>query len=317
VLYQLRDHADRLLRIAEDADVQALALTTSPLGPPGAPDPLRLDVCHGQLDLASAEALARHGAGFEMLNVLNRSGCARARLLPAPSGYPPMNFGWRDYFRGAAVLGARAEHRVYVAQVFHSSVSDEIRFSLATPLFHDGVWVGVLAAGINVGTQWALPAINGVSTDDRLTVLIGPYDGTRAAVTEVTGLAASEYAILAHPALEAGAMKLVAPDCVQKINDAFGPSAPPGSQFELPSRPPIPILDYQDPFLAGHWLGASAPVGGTGYVVLVQTREDTALRTTAVLLNRLIRAFLVLGAVALLTFISFAVWAVRHDAARG
>jgi hypothetical protein len=35
-----------------------------------------------------------------------------------------------------------------------------------------------------------------------------------------------------------------------------------------------------DPLLGGRWLAAFAPVGATGYVVLVQTRESEAIRTS-------------------------------------
>jgi hypothetical protein len=49
-------------------------------------------------------------------------------------------------------------------------------------------------------------------------------------------------------------------------------------QFDLATALPFQRDDYRDPLLGGHWLAAFAPVGATGYVVLVQTRDAVAIR---------------------------------------
>jgi hypothetical protein len=61
---------------------------------------------------------------------------------------------------------------------------------------------------------------------------------------------------------------------------AFGLVVTPGEQFSSSWTPPLLTSDYHDPLLdpTQPALAAFAPVGRTGYVVVVQTSQDAARR---------------------------------------
>jgi len=112
------------------------------------------------------------------------------------------------------------------------------------------------------------------STADRsiTSALIGPRGPDR----DTPSLAAnSDYTFLVHPGLPEGRERTVARPFSSMLRETFGASAPPGNQFALRYVPPVKLSDYRDavPGFPGLWLAAFAPVGNTGFVVLVQTRR--------------------------------------------
>ena len=58
-------------------------------------------------------------------------------------------------------------------------------------------------------------------------------------------------------------------------SETIARTAPPGEQFALDYVAPLKVKHYEDPIpgFEGPWLAALAPVGRTGFVVLVETRE--------------------------------------------
>jgi hypothetical protein len=321
VLYQLRDHGDALLKMAADPAVQGLALTRSPEGPPLSPD-APIDPtdheCAQQVALADPNVLKKWGS-FDILNILNPRGCARARPRATPPGYEMRSFAGRDYFLGAARYGKLGQRRVYVAHSCVSAFVPELRFSLSTPLFQDKRWVGNLVAGITVGSTLALPAVEFAQTQDRMTVLLAPFDREGGPGEEGYQ---PRYAFLFHPRLQRGAQEILGDAYAERLRKELGPGTSPERQFELPSTEPLQEGQYRDTVVdkdtgvadPSVWLSAFAPVGNTGYVVLVQTREDAAIRPSAVLIHRLVIGFIALGGLALLLFVALAVWASRRDA---
>lgn len=318
VMYHLRDEAAELRKHAENADVIALALSTTPYGPtrppPLEPWPANYNPCDEQLEVSDSDVLTRVRGGFDMLNVLDTRGCGRARIGLPPPGYEKMYFGWRDYYQGAKSFGQRSLRSVYVGKLFRSYVTAEIRYSMSTPLFDDRAqWVGVLAAGVTVDTTSTLPAIRRVQTDNRMTALLGRYESDR----DPMQLAGSdEYVVLAHPLLERGAERLIPSEYGHVLRERFGDPNVAVDQFALSTSEPMQIDGYTDPLTSGRWLAAFAPVGGTGYVILVQTREDAAVSPSAVLLRQLAYWFVGLGSLGLVIFGAFAAWIVRRGRER-
>jgi hypothetical protein len=84
---------------------------------------------------------------------------------------------------------------------------------------------------------------------------------------------------LAHPGLPDGQEYRVNSAISGNLVRTFGASAPPGEQFTLEYVAPVKVADYEDavPGFEGKWLAAFAPVGKTGFVVLVQTRRSATL----------------------------------------
>jgi eukaryotic-like serine/threonine-protein kinase len=89
---------------------------------------------------------------------------------------------------------------------------------------------------------------------------------------------APDFTFLVHPAMDRGAEYSLGTPRPSQLRNAFGLSAPPGQQFALQYTPALRLPSYHDPVpgFEGEWLTAMAPVGRTGFVVLVQTRKDVA-----------------------------------------
>ncbi|MEO8905771.1 MAG: serine/threonine protein kinase [Polyangiaceae bacterium] len=198
----------------------------------------------------------------------------RARLGLSP------DYAWRDYFRGAQALAARGLASTYVSPAFKSEPDHLYKFAISTPVYSsDGkrTWLGVLVAA--VASQANLGSL--ILKDTRsAAVLVAPRGQERTdAPPELPFL------ILRHPAYsEYGhAVEMDGPEfrlLAQKSEQASLRV----ERWGLPRRDLASNEDYRDPAAArfpayaGSWLAGFAPVGNTGFVVVVQTRESDALK---------------------------------------
>ena len=73
---------------------------------------------------------------------------------------------------------------------------------------------------------------------------------------------------------------MLPPPLSARLANAFRPPAN-ARQLELVTALPFTRGGYEDPLLGDRWLAAFAPVGATGYVVLVQTRDAAAIRPSS------------------------------------
>jgi hypothetical protein len=218
---------------------------------------------------------------FATMVALDSSGCTRARLA---DDHPSLEFIQRrfdlnDYFEEAKPGAEQPPRRTWVRKAYRSSVSQLIKFAVSTPLF-DGAssaspppFIGVLSASLTVASTLELPRMRRGNDLEQLTVVLGPFEG-RTSDQQRTDYRA--FTFLAHPKLARGAKVTLAEPLATQLSHAF--ERPAVTQFELPSAEPFTREDYRDPLLGDRWLAAFAPVGGTGYVVLVQTREAVAVR---------------------------------------
>jgi serine/threonine-protein kinase len=294
VLYQLREYADAIERAAQDPDVKAL-VGGARAGALPAGAALNDNPCaHNALE--DPAPLRHHAKRFSTIVALNSHGCARARIAeePPPPDYAQRSFDWRDYFGGARADAVRGSRRAHVREAYSSSVSQMMKFAVSAPLFEAGQWVGVVTGSITVASTLEIPRTTRSTTSAQTTVLLGPLEPERA---ELSGQSARQFTFLAHPSLERGEKRTLDRELGADLEHAFKTAESRG-QFELETVPPLQRADYVDPLLGDRWLAAFAPVGGTGYVVLVQTREAAATRPNELLTR------LALG----LTFISGAIW---------
>jgi hypothetical protein len=114
-------------------------------------------------------------------------------------------------------------------------------------------------------------------TSERMTVLIGPFEGeNRGARPPRAG--PPEFTLLAHAQLPRGGKVTIDEATAIELTREFRTPDSHARQFELSTALPLQRRDYVDPLLGDRWLAAFAPVGATGYLVLVQTRDAVAIR---------------------------------------
>lgn len=304
ILYQLRDYGDRVERVAAGPFARK-ALARAPGSGLPAPE-LRSDVESG---------------GFESATIFGTDGIARARWPAPPPGYFEKSFAWRAYFQGARALGEGGRKGAYVARAFQSEADGSVRFVVSAPIVDgNGLWLGVVI--VSIATDRALGKIR--LTDSRGTrrdtVLLGPRDNER---TTADAPLPDMLVVLAHPDLPHGSEIPVPSALAAKLRAAFGPAPPIGEQFRLMDVPSLTVEDHCDPVANPchcepgcgeplRMLAGFAPVGGTGFVVAVQTSSSDASAPSRSVASRLaLRVGVPLGA-GLSLLLAFAIAATRR-----
>jgi hypothetical protein len=252
---QLREYAERISLTARDPALVRL-LNDGPIADPTA-------------------AIGAHGSGFDTVALLSNAGYILAEWPAADRVAYERSFAFRDYFQGARYL---AEHRLpgaYVARAFRSETKNRLVFAFSAPVLDvQGTAVGVLTGTLNAKSVFGTMQMEDSTGDRHITsALIGPRGPDRNTAALPPN---SDFTFLVHPGLPEGQEHAVARPFSTKLQATFGASAPPGKQFALRYVPPVKMSDYRDavPGFSGSWLAAFAPVGNTGFVVLVQTRRD-------------------------------------------
>jgi hypothetical protein len=243
-------------------------------------------LARGQL-VDRAPQLSRLVPGFDSVFVEANDG----RLLAqGPEPVPHIlgrRYEFRDYFVGAQKLGEAGAPGVYVGRAFRSESYNRLEFALSVPVMRGGEQLGVLAATLN-----ARDAFGAVRIQEELagsgrvtTALLGPRGNDRGA--RPYSPFDADFTFLVHPGLGRGAEHALRVPSPSQLRAAFGPPAPPGEQFALQYLPPLKIAGYRDPIpgFAGPSLAAFAPVGKTGFVVLVETPQVAILPGPALLIR--------------------------------
>jgi hypothetical protein len=312
VLYQLREYADTIERAAADPALRQL--TRGPLRQPSPPPGPGLDPCRTQTEQEDPAPLAPYAEKFSSIAVFDAEGCSRARISdPTPPEYIRTSYSWRDYFAQSVEDAARPARTTHVRKAYRSTISLLIKFAVSTPLFEQGEWIGVVAGSMTAASTLELPRMKRNETKDQMTVLIGPFEGER---LSRHGASASvpEYTLLVHPNLGVGQKVTLDVASSELLERAF--RVPVGTrQFELGTAMPLQRADYVDPLLGERWLAAFAPVGATGYVVLVQTRDAVAIRPSSGLSRIALGSAFGSGSLVLL-WGCFFLWRRRRERAR-
>jgi eukaryotic-like serine/threonine-protein kinase len=261
ILNELRERRDQVRRAAD-----YISQTTSPIASGCA---------------VPAEELIGFLSGFDGMTLFRTDGYAVARW-PEPVLGLPLPFTFRDYFRGASALGRAGTSGVYVAPAYRAEGrqgSAPAQFALSAPVFQgDGTFCAVLLAGRSTASALGSVVLDDALRSGRLTAVLGPrgVDRRDRSVDANRG----RFMMLVHPRLSLGQERELPRAQAQLLARAYGTGRAPGAQFEDVDMPVLEIADYRDPTdpARGRWLAAFAPVGGTGYVVLVQSRYQDALR---------------------------------------
>lgn len=241
---------------------------------------------------------------FDSVFLFDASGTGRARVPEGSGKVIGEPWSWRDYFHGAAALGAQGLREIYVSRAYRSRESGTARFSLAAPIYDDdGKWLGVLQAAIETDAMFG--RLDARSGDPRGSVVTVVGRGDREGPADVLP---DDWLVLLHDNVAHGSIHRVQ-------SPALPPALPvPGPQLAVSRQAAAVDARYLDPVpgFEGPWLAGVAPVGGTHLAVIVQTRSDEAIASAARLASRLVGAVAVASAVALAMLALLVGWSRRR-----
>lgn len=217
---------------------------------------------------------------FESISLFDRAGTMVGHA-PEPSDVIGRNYSWRDYYRGASKLGAAGRRAAYISSVFVGEASNHYSFSIATPIYDEvGTWIGVLA--IDIGNDFALKRkrLDYASEAGPMALVVALRDRERRTTAHE-----GNYFVILHEGLPPGmAVEIDSPGLrrLRRTRTETG-------ELRWLDTEPITDETHRDPVpgYEGRWLAGFAPVGGTGFVVIVQTRYDAAVAPNAHLSRQL------------------------------
>jgi eukaryotic-like serine/threonine-protein kinase len=267
LLFQLREFADRAERCAQKPGVRLL-LENDTIS--GASSPL--------------ESCAR---GFQAVYLSSTDGRLLAQW-PLPSA-PILgrNYAFREYFKGARYLGEQRLPGAFLSPAYRAESNGLLQFAVAAPVFdRAGVWIGVVELGQAADSAIGQIRMQDSSESGRIVALLGPRGKDR---LDPDTRQAVDFDFIVHPRLEMGSEVAVQEPVRLLLQRAFSATVTPGEQFSLRWAPPLLLSDYRDPLLepAHESLAAFAPVGQTGYVVVVETTKHAVQRDGRALLHKL------------------------------
>ncbi len=245
---------------------------------------------------------------FESLTLFNRSGTLIAHASSVISENIGKDYAWREYFRGVRRLGEAGLRAGHISRALRSEDDGLYKFGITAPVYRDGTWAGVLLA--TIGTDFALrrKRLDPANEAGPMAVVVAPQDRSRTSTDEE-----GTYLVILHEGLPHGIGVVIDSPRLRELR------APRAEHEQLHWIDPEPITDdaHRDPVpgYEGRWLAGFAPVGDTGFVVIVQTRYDAAVAPNARLSRRLASR----TGIALLAWIALCtagVWIYRRRLAR-
>ena len=228
---------------------------------------------------------------FDSWFIVDARGTVLARWPEPPRDFLGKNFAWRDYFEGAKRNALARQAQPYISRAFLSEADDRHRFAISLPLLDaEGGWRGVLVGMVGTGaTLGSLRLSDPDEARHRTAVLVAPRDRNR---SEAGQPAPGGYIILLHEALGHGESLPLDGGLARELDEVRSslPRAE-GEQLRMPEPwPTVTLAEHRDPLATreGPWLAALAPVGYTGFVVIVQTPADAAFEMDRTLARRLV-----------------------------
>jgi len=209
----------------------------------------------------------------------NAAGFVEARAGPnSAENIKEIDFSGRDYFLGAIAHRSLAERdSVHMSKVYHSVLDGLYKFGVSAPVLgHDRKFLGIL--DISVTTSAALGLVH-FDDPHRKAALIAPRDPGGPENQREDPLV--RHVILFHPAYHRGdrAISFPGQSPIAGYSDAIHSRELDDSALTF-----LPVDDYTDsvgsyfPEYQGRWIAAFAPIGNTGFFVIVQQRFDEALK---------------------------------------
>jgi serine/threonine-protein kinase len=211
--------------------------------------------------------------------LLDPSGRGLARS-PLDDRYLEMDYAPRDFYRGALLHSA--DDPVHVSSAYESRLDGMLKFALSSAVRGaDGNVLGVLVVS---STTDATLGVSNLHADVRKVVVLGPLDANYPPGQRRSYPADAHHVVVLHPSYRHGQAALVWNDA--RLDARTRPHAgedltPRGEAWPLGSVYFDPI-GRRDRRYAGPWLAGIAPVGHTGFFVLVQSRDWVLLSVLTV-----------------------------------
>ena len=265
LLSQLREFADRAERCAQKPSSRELLLA-------------------GTVS-EDASALASCARGFHAVYMLASDGIL-LRQFPAEISVLGRNYEFRGYFRCARELATQGIAGACLGPAYLAESSEKLQIAFAAPVFGArGKWLGSVVSALEVDSAIGQVKMQGSTESGRLVALLGPRGRDRLQSDPVR----PSLDFIVHPQLTHGEEVALVEPSRATLDRAFGLEVTPGEQFSLRWAPPLLLTDYDDPLLKQRRrsLAAFAPVGRTGYVVVVETSKDAVRRDGRALAKRL------------------------------
>ena len=225
-----------------------------------------VDICEGQ------------PIPFKTCYITNRDGTMVAHA-PRADNLIGGDFSWRNHFQGAKALSVKgAGGSVHISRVYRGRSDNFYKFAISAPILDAKKnFLGVIATSVITDASMGLVILHG---DNRKVALIAPTDTDSPKLRLDSN--AEKYVVLYHPGYRKGIDPVEFP-YINKIGlkrDLVN-----NPQFQLAdSTAQIPPDDnYLDPVssvareYAGRWIAGFAPVGNTGFIVVVQQRFEDAV----------------------------------------
>jgi serine/threonine-protein kinase len=268
LLFQLRDFSDRAERCGKNPDVVAV-------------------LTEGTVNEKSS-ALESCVRGFKAVFAAAPDGRLLAQWPPSTTSLLGGNYAFRSYFQGARELALHAKSGTFLAPAYRADSDGQLRFAFAAPVFgSQGEWLGSIVAALAVDSAIGQVRMQDTNDSGRIVALLGPRDQERSASDS---LEPQDFDFIVHPRLELGREVALHNPNRATLDRAFGLAVKPGEQLAMRWAPPLLLSDYRDPLfdLSQSSLAAFAPVGHTGYVVVVQTSNDAVHRDGRGLAKKLV-----------------------------
>jgi len=248
---------------------------------------------------------------FATCSLLDKDGIQVAREdVSSDAGAIFYDFSWRDYFDGARDhRGLPGRSSVHISKIYRSRIDDRFKLAISAPVLGaDQRFLGVITTSVTTDA-----AMGRVILEDarRKVVLIAPRDID----SPEEGLAnrISRNMILFHPAYARGV------DAVDHPAGKFAPNTERTHATELDDSTLVlpPDDSYVDPVgsvhkdYQGRWIAGFAPVGNTGFVVIVQQRYEEALQLDSFTSRNLVVGSAVLLLAIVIVVLVLSTWARR------
>lgn len=254
VLGELRAYSDGLAEAAKDPAVVRI-------------------LAEGQL-VESALALRDVMGKFDHIALFNNDAYILGDWPPPRRFVYERSYEFREYVLGARALAQKHLAGAYVSGAFWSESPSRLVFAISAPVLDArGAPLGLISGTLTAKSVFGAVKLDGMSGGKRVTsALIGPRGPDRHTVVK----GAPAFTFLVHPDLLDGREITLSSSLSTELRRAFGVSGPPGHQLQLVYAPPLQLEAYEDslPSGEGTWLAAVAPVGKTGFAVIVQSRPE-------------------------------------------
>ncbi len=221
------------------------------------------DLCSGQ------------GFAFMTCYIINRDGIMMVHAPPADHIIGG-DFSWRNHFQGAKAKGVKGVGGpVHISRVYRGYSDNIYKFAISAPILdrHNN-FLGTIATSVTTDASLGPVFLH---DDNRKVALIAPTDINSPEEPRI-----DKSVVLYHPGYRKGVDPVEFP-YMNKVR--MKPDPANNEQFQL-SDSKLQILpddNYIDPVssvaneYAGRWIAGFAPVGNTGFVVVVQQRFDDAV----------------------------------------